>query len=434
MRRGAWRLPHAAEPTLLDGRLLLAGVSVRALAASAFRGRLLPGRFPRGVVALDYFGDADLLAIAPPPALTVLSLRRDLGQPRTLAALGRAALAIPASALVYASAFENRPGLLRALGERLQILGNGFSEVRPARDPAVFFPFLASQGIAHPPTFPESDEAPHRGAGRYLWKPRRSGGGAGVRRAASGERRPPGHYLQAFLPGSPGSAIALAGAGWSVVLGVTEQLSGFRELGARGFCYGGSVAGAPERLLSEAELKTLESAASAIARRFGLRGLFGLDFVRSGGAPAILEVNPRYTASMELLEEIAGASFFDFHLEALRGSPPPNVVRGPAGSDASRFLAKGILYADRPTRSHAEPAALSELGCRDIPRRGEVLDAGQPILTIVVAGASPPACRRRLVEQARAVRRLLDPPGTVDQPRALRRRRDRGKLPPILTR
>lgn len=405
---------HAAA-----GRLLLAGVSARALAASATGSRLLRARFPAGFVVLDYFGDADLREQAARDRAVVLSLPGDLGLPRSVAALGRAALEIDAGALLYASGFENRPRLLRILGRRLAILGNGASEVRPVRDPAVLFPFLAAEGIPHPPTHPGRATAPRRGGTRHLWKPARSGGGAGVRPAAPGERRPPGHYLQRRLAGVPGSAIALAGdaGAWAVVLGVTEQLAGMRELGGTGFRYGGNVVGPPEELAPTGAIATLGAAASAIARRFALRGLFGIDFVLSGGIPAIVEVNPRYTASMELLEQIVARSLLDMHLEALDGGPPPPAPLRPPAAEGARFLGKGILYAVRRMQSRVDPASLQALGCRDVPCPGERIDPGHPICTIVVGGGTRAACRARLVERADDVRRLLDSPGTGDPTR-----------------
>ena len=403
------------------GRLLLAGVSARALAASAAGSRLLRARFPAGFVVLDYFGDADLRELAARDRTAVLSLPGDLGLPRSVAALGRAALEIDAGALLYASGFENRPRLLQILGRRLAILGNGAPEVRPVRDPAVLFPFLAAEGIPHPPTHPGRAAAPRRDGTRHLWKPIRSGGGAGVRPAAPGEKRPPGHYLQRRLAGVPGSAIALAGAAgaWAVVLGVTEQLAGMRELGGTGFRYGGNVVGPPEELAPTGAIATLGVAASAIARRFGLRGLFGIDFVLSGsgGVPAIVEVNPRYTASMELLEQIAVLSLLDMHLEALDGGPPPSAPLRPPAAGGARFLAKGILYAVRRMQSRVDPASLQALGCRDIPCPGERIDRGHPICTIVVGGGTRAACRARLVERAGDVRRLLDSAETGDPPR-----------------
>ncbi|MBI4168523.1 MAG: ATP-grasp domain-containing protein [Acidobacteria bacterium] len=404
-------MTRAAAP-----RLLLLGVSVRALAESAASGRLAPRRFPGGLLALDYFGDADLLALAwarrDRPPLRALSLRRDLGRARSALALARAALELDWDAFAYAGGLENRPRLLRALQARGAVLGNGAAEVGQVRDPAVLFPFLRRAGIPHAATWTGAAAAKRPRGVRCLWKPLRSGGGGGVRGAAEGERRPRGHYMQQFLPGPVGSAAFLADGARALLLGVTEQIPGWRELGGSGFRYGGNIAGPPDALVPPGALATLAAAAEEITRRFGLRGLNGLDFVVAAGVPRIIEVNPRYTASMELLEEISGRGFFDLHLRALEGSLPRTATEATGGprerrrQARARFLGKGILYADRNLKG-SDPEALSGLGCRDIPVRGEPIARGQPVCTIVAGGASPDDCRREIAARAGRVRRLL---------------------------
>ncbi len=274
----------------------------------------------------------------------------------------------------------------------------------------MFFPFLRRAGIPHPPTFAgRRDRAPAAGP-PGLWKPTRSGGGIRVRRARAGEPRPRGFYLQQHLAGTPGSAAFVADGKSAVILGVTEQLAGFRELGGSDFRYGGNIAGPPHRLLSREALEIVAGAASAITRRFGLRGLGGLDFIVSGGVPHIIEVNPRYTASLELFEHLSDVNLLDVHFEALMGGRPP------AGSLPARgYLAKGILYATRAVR-WAGAGRAPGLDVRDRPAEGETIEPGHPICTIVVPGASPEACRRRLVRAAGRVRRALPAAGRTTPP------------------
>jgi len=398
-----------------SARLLLLGVSVRALAASAVRSPHASRRFPDGFLALDYFGDADLLSLASGHPIRVLCLSRDLDRPRSVETLARSALDLEWQALVYSGGLENRPDLLRRLENRGAVLGNGPDVVEAVRDPTVFFPFLRRAGIPHPLTFAGGrDRAPVNGP-PCLWKPIRSGGGIRVRLAQPRRPRPRGFYLQQYLRGTPGSASFVSASGRAVLLGVTEQLAGFRDLGASGFRYGGNIAGPPHRILSRQALAVLAKAASAITRRFGLRGLMGLDFILSGGVPHIIEINPRYTASMELFEDASDKGLLDVHLEALeRGRLPsgPFPVR--------RFLAKGILYATRAVR-WASSLTLAGLDVRDRPAEGEPIEIGHPICTLVVGGASPEECRRRLAEGAGLVRRTLRV-ATRNAPRARRRR------------
>ena len=378
-------------------------MSARALAGSVSGSRIARRLFPEGFLALDYFGDADLVALSRRLPLRVLSLSRDLGRPRTTAALARAALALGWSDLAWSGGLENRPVLLRRLERHGRILGNGSAVVRRVRDPGTFFGFLRRARIPHARTWDAAGAAaPPRGR-PCLWKGIRSGGGARVRTARPGERRPRGFYLQEFVAGTPGSAAFVSDGTRAVLLGVTEQLIGLRELGGHGFRYGGNIAGPPGRLFPRRAVALLGAAVAAITRRFSLRGLNGIDFILSDGLPHVIEINPRYTASMELLEELSGRNFLDLHLAAvLEGSLP---ARPPVFPPA-RFLAKGILYAERSVRC-AAPEPLARLGCRDLPAAGESIEAGHPICTLIAAGRSRAACRGLLVARAARVRRLL---------------------------
>jgi predicted ATP-grasp superfamily ATP-dependent carboligase len=378
-------------------------VSARALAASATGSLLARRHFPGGFVALDYFGDADLAALSDRVPLRTLSLSRDLHRPRTAAALARAALGLDWEALAYSGGLENRPVLLESLERHGRILGNGPGAVARVRDPRALFGFLRRAGIPHARTWTGRNAAAPRGGGRDLWKGIRSGGGSRVLAARPGQARPRGFYRQEFLAGIPGSASFVADGERAVLLGLSEQLSGWRALGVRGFRYGGSIAGPVERLVPRRAAAVLAGAVASITRRFRLRGLNGVDFILAHGVPHVIEVNPRYTASMELLEELSGVNFFDLHLAAvLRGDLPARRPPLPPG----RFMGKGILYAPRDLRV-ADPESLARLGCRDIPVAGEAIAAGHPICTVIARARTRAACRRLLLGRAAAARRAL---------------------------
>jgi len=262
----------------------------------------------------------------------------------------------------------------------------------------VLFPFLEAEGILHPPT--SAGGAPREG--RWIFKRRRGAGGHGVRDAAPGERRRPGEYLQARVEGEPGSIAFVADGSEARMLGATRLLAGSPALGAAEYRYAGNIAGPIDALFGRPARAALQHAAARLTARFGLRGLNGLDFILTDRGPAILECNPRYTASMEILEENAGVSFFDRHLAALDGVLPGAFPDPPAG----RWIGKGVLYADEAV-SAPDPEALEALGARDRPRRGERFLPGQPLCTLIVRGTSDADCRRRLEERACGVRLLF---------------------------
>ena len=396
------------------------------MAASAARSREAAARFPGGLLAIDYFGDTDLMGASRrgPVDVTVVSIRRDFGFPRSTASLVRAALRSEWSSLSYTGGLENRPAALRLLARRAgvrgerhvdgsrssTVLGNDGAIVAAVRDPRRLFPFLAIRGIPHARVrFDAADAARAGAAAACLIKRVRSAGGGGVRAASPGERRRPGEYFQEYLEGPVGSAAFVADGRNAVLLGVTEQLIGWDALAASGFRYCGNIAGPADAFLSSSAHEEIARAAGRITERFGLRGLNGLDYVVHHGVPRIIEVNPRWTASMELVEERRGENLFDLHLRACERQPAlpaPEAEASRRALVAPRLLAKGILYASRACAAPA-PQTLEALGARDRPARDELILPGQPICSLMASGADVAACKASLVEMANAVRESL---------------------------
>jgi predicted ATP-grasp superfamily ATP-dependent carboligase len=396
-------------------RLLLLGACVRALAQSALRGRLARERFPGGIIALDFFGDADLDG----EPVRVVSIRRDCRLDRTIANLGRAALALGWETSVPAGGLENRPGLLRLLARRGHLLGSPPEAIRSVRDPAVLFPWLAREDLPHAATCVAA-AGPRDDRDRLL-KRRRGAGGGGVRAARPGETVPPAWYLQERIDGRPGSAAFLADGHDAVLLGVSEQLIGTATLGAQGYRHAGNLVDAVDLMQGPAALLDTEGVALArriaarLAARFALRGLAGFDFIAVRGRPHLIEVNPRWTASMELIEEAMGASLFDAHLLVVEGAGAATAtaaagvagtVRAAPAIGPPRVLGRGVLYATEAVIA-PPPDALAAIGARDRPRAGEIIMPGQPVCTLTARAENRDMAFAALETKAAAARALL---------------------------
>jgi len=417
--------PDASAPAPTGGdRLLLLGACVRALAQSALRGRLTRSRFPGGIVALDFFGDADL-DDAP---VRVVSLRRDLGLDRTIANLGRAALSLAWQATAPAGGLENRPGLLRLLARRGRLLGSDHRSIRAVRDPARLFGWLASEDLPHAPTC-LAQCVPGDGRPR-LMKRRRGAGGGGVRRALPSEPVPPGWYLQELLEGRAGSAAFLADGHDAVLLGVSEQLTGYAALGAGEFRHVGNLVDAvdptrgPDALLDIEGVIMARRLAARLAAHFSLRGLAGFDFIAVRGRPYLIEVNPRWTASMELIEEARGGSLFDALLRVADGADAataaglPDPTRAAPAGGLGRVLGRGVLYAAEAITAPA-PETLAAIGARDRPRAGELIMQGQPVCTLTALTVTRDLAISALEASAAAAKALLErspAPGAAPAP------------------
>src|SRR4051812_44347743 len=112
--------------------VLIAGVSTRALAASAARAGYR-------VTAVDAFGDADLRAVA-----DVVTLRRDGGEAFSPHGAAQASRSIDATLVAYTANFENHPEAVAALARDRRLLGNAPAVLERVRNPLVLARALAA--------------------------------------------------------------------------------------------------------------------------------------------------------------------------------------------------------------------------------------------------------------------------------------------------
>ena len=363
-------------------RILIAGLTTRALAESAVRAGA-------EIVTVDYFGDLDQERLCETHPL------RARGRGYSAGEILEVARGLSYDAVVYCGGLENHPDVVAELARDRVLLGNAPDALRRVRDPRALFRYLAGSGFTVPDTRVATDPLP--AAGRWLLKPARGGGGQGIR-AWAGQQPAPTQILQELVEGVSASASFAADGRRSVVLGWTEQLHA-----PRSYRYAGNIM--PLEAVAAAR-KEVAAIADALAREYGLRGLNGFDFVLRGDRPVVLEVNPRYCASMELVERAGGRSVFGLHLAACRGELPDRA------DEIADVWGKAIVYA---TRTVAAPDTTEWLtwGVRDVPHPGEVIRAGHPICTVIASGSTRPACEAGLRSETARVRAACAP---IDQP------------------
>ncbi len=148
-----------------------------------------------------------------------------------------------------------------------------------------------------------------------------------------------GCYLQEFIEGVPGSVVFAAARGSSVPLGISRQLVGDRAFGATGYQYCGSILMPYDDTDGDAA-----ALSAAVAGEFGLAGVNGIDFISRGGRAYAVEVNPRWSASMELVELAYGVSVFGAHAAACARGQLPDFDLRAAQRDA-HVLGKAVVFA-----------------------------------------------------------------------------------------
>lgn len=369
-------------------QLIIIGASARAAAQSAIRGGYEPW-------CADLFADRDLQKVA--------TVHRCLPEqyPQALAKLideGSLPLDV---AVLYTGGLENEPQLIEAIAFDRPLLGCSPYALRRVRDPLALPSLPRHRGIRfckmhrHRPLlswlFPSL-------LNKYLIKPCQGTGGRGIRRWSLAERVARTDYLQQYVPGRPVSMVYV-GDGWSArLLGVTEQLIGDKSFGGDGYRYCGSIG---PLMLEKAQQAAMVHLGVQLAQRFDLRGPFGVDAIiarRRGGAIWPVEVNPRYTASIEVIERTTGLNSLGKDL----------AVRKMRSRSDAEIMGKAVVFA----RKHVSAPDLYQWfdaeQIADVPQIGEPIRQGHPVCTVFAHATDVSRCRTRLRQLAQTLYTRLD--------------------------
>jgi predicted ATP-grasp superfamily ATP-dependent carboligase len=223
--------------------------------------------------------------------------------------------------------------------------------------------------------------------------------------ANQGRAVPEGSVYQKYISGKPCSFSFVTDGRDCLVLGITEQLTVARSYTGRDFGYGGSLfpleSGDQKKLF-----ETVVDIARWLTAHYGLRGLNGVDFILHGEDCWVIEVNPRYSASMELFEQAYGFPMVKLHVLACNGGwqeVKRVVERLPVERtlcQPERIWVKKVIYTRR--RKLVRPASCGwkdeqvqtwgrqwhDRGLRDLPFPGDVILARKPVATVIASGAT----------------------------------------------
>jgi uncharacterized protein len=405
--------------------LLIVGASTRAAAQSAVRAGFRPA-------CADLFADEDLRAIA--QVLPIADYPHDLPQ---------VARAAPPGPWMYTGALENHPQLVAQIAADRPLWGVPADSLSRVRNPQFIADVLSNVGLPCLPVRPDTDPPPADGS--WMLKPLRSAAGRGIRvwnheaRNSATLREP--HFFQQRSAGTPLSALFLAERGTSRLLGIARQLIGLESVHTAPFAYCGSVgpigfpgnsrgsvvASVSDGLEVHPTVGTLQRMGEVLAAACNLRGLFGCDFLDDGRNLGLTEVNPRYTASVEVFEYAWGLPLLGWHARACREFIESPVASAALNEDATviepvaetattfegctRIVGKLIVYAPAELTVPAIPEFCVDArtvrqqpflmpAVADIPTVGSVIEAGRPICTVFARGSTPSECLARLQRNA----------------------------------
>ena len=376
----------------LPERILVAGVNTRPIVRSA-------KKLGIEVIAIDIFGDryvsrhADRFLVSrdesnggsgPREIFRLCFEVLDSGDP---------------DVAVLSSGMEHDLKRLEELGERIEIAGNEPSQIEPCGQTEKLFDLAEDLDIPHPKTMnvcteSKAIEAAEKIGYPVLLKPPRGGGGIGIEfiedetDLKDSFRNQKSVYdedliVQEYILGDDVSTSVLASGDESRCLTVNEQIIGEENLGVpRKFGYCGNVVPCSKERYIE---NLIRDYSESLCSELGLRGSNGIDFVVSD-KPYLIEVNPRFQNTMDLVEGVLSINLLKEHFRALEGRFKENL-------SVKKSSAKLIVYSSEDI-SAPDISRFDDVV--DVPKKGSLVKEGDPLCSVLKFGSG----REKVVEEA----------------------------------
>lgn len=376
----------------MNESIVLVGMNIRLLTRSAVRAGC-------DIVAIGVVGFLDM-----PAEARSLSLMHDLGGIFPIDVEGfhtriaQAARNQEVRSVAYSGGFENFPDLVAALGNDLELLGNSPATLRRVRDPFQLKKIVASVGMETPQILPPG-MLPDPNL-KWLRKPIKSGAGSFIGPWEEVVPDDPQFIVQQQIEGIARSASFIANGKEARVFAHAEQLSGDPAFGAQGFQYVGNLLVPPP---APDLIDRLNLLATTLTQEFGLVGLNGIDYIIHNEQFYVLEVNPRYSASMELAEEAIGQSLFPWHINGCRGLPLPEI---PEYQNTEIFGKATVLAKQEGILP--DTTQWLDRGWHDVAYAGQPVFPRYPLCTISARGRDFEDCYKKLVAEADELYGILD--------------------------
>ncbi|MBL4885026.1 MAG: ATP-grasp domain-containing protein [Planctomycetaceae bacterium] len=315
----------------MNKKICIVGASARAACWSAVRAGLEP-------CAFDYFQDLDF-----PTGCDVrlISKDEDASFPQSPSRQHIPCLPV--------GGWENEPETMQQLESQFLLWNTSPAMTKRSRDPSLIQQILREHNLPNLQVRKPSDDLNKE---QWIRKPLLGTGGIGISRVAdTAVESDQLEYDQQFISGESYSAIFFATrSGKMNLLGISSQLIGSDELPQRPFAYIGSIgpvfSGGDKQ--ARAMQATLKDMANALSTQIKFYGLVGFDFIVSHGDPYLTEINPRYCASIEVLELALQESFLSyFNTEKINTKEiDPESVEIESDTQPQK-VGKAILYAPR---------------------------------------------------------------------------------------
>jgi predicted ATP-grasp superfamily ATP-dependent carboligase len=283
-------------------------------------------------------------------------------EPVDMVVLASSALQKECKNIIYAGGFENNIPALKMLENDLRLYGCSPAVVRKLRNNKSLTRAGRAWGfdVVDPAEDANAETILKTTYGEYLYS-------AG-KRVGNGGRK-----------GMPSVAMVLSDGSEAFVLGTAALINGSGAAHSAGYRFEGAIY--PHPFINEIE-KQLANIADSLTLEFDIKGLWAFNFIFDG-AVILTEVIPRPSYWLSLIDDSTMNDLLGLHIESITKRYSTIIVDpGPTGI----YFARAMIFSEEPVTC-AGSARWIEADCLDISMDGELVPAGEPLLTIGDKGA-----------------------------------------------
>jgi len=203
------------------------------------------------------------------------------------------------------------------------------------------------------------------------------------------------YLMQEYIPGIPGNISMLSAGDETSGIYLSEQIIADPFLGApSGFEYCGNIG--PARIKNLQVIESIKSSFSKIIKELGLVGNVGGDFVVNDNNFYLIEINPRFQGSQDVVQTTTGINLVSGHLKAFGG----NLIEIPR-ADSYAVSMTAFARADVMVFKKYK----NDGSIMDIPFLNSRVDFRAPVATALSVGSDRDTAIKRGKEIVRSIYR-----------------------------
>lgn len=313
--------------------------------------------------------------------------------------------------LIYASAWDNHPELLYQLEKikNLRIRGNSaavISKLNQKKTLKNLFKLAEKAGFKTPDLFLNKNDFYYfsdKIDKDLIIKPYQSGGGLDLKLIKAGTAKEKvlkdnftaneSFFVEEFIKGNNRSCQFAADGKKARILSFTQELKAdaVNPKFKNSFKYAGNI-------LTKEDMKSrniISIFINELVKKYSLQGINGIDYIKNEQGIFFIELNPRFTAAVELIKDIYREELLNIYLKnELAADYLKKYLKRDLGlsakviyyTDHNFKLKKTLSEIFKIIKQEIPPRILAEskIEIKDLPKKGEFFKKDDPVFSLII--------------------------------------------------